>query len=269
MPHLQRRYWTLTFALSTALATAPSLVAQTPERLTDRDVSALIETVDQGRDRFEDQLDGKVKDNILRGPAGEVNVSRFLDDFQENVKRLKDRFKPDYAASTEAANVLRQGTAINGFMKQQSASLKGSSEWDHLAGSLTRLAAVYSTKFPLEGDAPVRRINDGEAAKAAEMIAEHADQFKNAVNKEATLARPAKDALKNVADLVKESAKTLRSRLSDSKPATAEAKLLFEALSKFDASAKGAGLSGSALSMMGTMRAPLATLQQAFGVRGT
>jgi hypothetical protein len=269
MPHLHGRTVTLAFALSTALVTGPTLVAQTPERLTDKDVSTLIETVDQGRDRFEDQLDGKVKDNSLRGPTGELNVSRFLDDFQENVKRLKDRFKPEYAASTEAANVLRQGTTIHNFMKQQSPDLKGSSEWDHLAGNLTKLAAAYATKFPLEGEAPVRRINDGEAAKAAEEIAGHADQLKNAVNKEANLARPAKDALKSAADVVKESAKTLRSRLSDSKPATAEARLLFEALSKFDASAKGAGLSGSSLSLMGTMRRPLATLQQAFGILGT
>ena len=68
------------------------------ERLPDKDVKALIEAVDSGRDRFEDKLDGKLKDSILRGPNGEVNVSRFLDDLQENSHHLKERFTTDYAA---------------------------------------------------------------------------------------------------------------------------------------------------------------------------
>ena len=34
--------------------------------------------VDENRDRFEDQLDGKLKRSILRGPRGEVNVGELL-----------------------------------------------------------------------------------------------------------------------------------------------------------------------------------------------
>ena len=125
--------------------------AQTGDRLTDKDVKALIEAVDNGRDRFEDQLDGKLKDTILRGPNGEVNVARFLDDLQENTHRLKERFTAEYTASAEVATVLRQATPVDAFMKEKP-GIKGSSEWDHLASSLSRLAAVYGTKFPLEGN---------------------------------------------------------------------------------------------------------------------
>jgi hypothetical protein len=247
-----------------ALVIAGTAYAQTVERLTDKDVKTLIEAVDHGRDRFEDQLDGKLKDSILRGPGGEVNVSKFLDDFQENVTRLKDRFTPQYAASTEAGAVLRQATSIHAFMKQQTPGLKGSSEWDHLAGDFGRLAVVYGTKFPLEKDEPVRRINDGEAATAAAQIEGQASEFKDAVNREKTLAKSAKDGLKRYADLVKNAAKALKSRLKDSKPATAEARQLFQALGTMRESAKG--LSPASLTVMGEMQAPLATLSQAFGL---
>src|SRR3954454_654047 len=156
----------LTAALLGCLSVfAGAASAQTVERLTDKDVKGLIEAVDNGRDRFEDQLDGKLKDTILRGPNGEVNVARFLDDLQENTHRLKERFTTEYAASAEVATVLRQSTPIDAFMKQKP-GIKGSSEWDHLASSLRRLAVAYGTQFPLEGSAPVRRISDGEAAKA-------------------------------------------------------------------------------------------------------
>src|SRR5262244_4474719 len=86
-----------------ALMPAPSLVAQTPGRLSDRDVKALIETVDKGRDRFEDELDGKVKNSVVREPSHEVRVDKYLGDFKDSVEHLKDRFESKYAASAEVA----------------------------------------------------------------------------------------------------------------------------------------------------------------------
>ena len=233
------------------------------ERLPDKDVKSLIEAVDSSRDRFEDKLDGKLKDSILRGPNGEVNVSRFLDDLQENSHHLKERFTTDYAASAEAATVLRQATAVDAFMKQHP-GIKGSSEWEHLASGLGRLAVVYGTKFPLEGNATVRRVNDGEAAKAADAIDEHAEHFKDAINRETALGKPVSDGLKSQADIVKNAAKALESKLKDSKPATSEARQLFEAVRKMADSAKG--LTPASLSVLGQMREPLATLGLAFGV---
>jgi hypothetical protein len=252
--------------LGTAFLLASTASAQSTDRLTDKDVKTLLEDVDNGRDRFEDQLDGKLKGSIVRGPNGEVNVGKFLDDLQENTGNLKDRFTEKYSASAEAATVLRQGSTIQRFMKEQAPGFKGASEWDHLARTLTRLAAAYGTTFPTDQNAPVRRINDAEAAAAAEAVASHADQFKNAVNREKALAKPAKDALKSEADLVKNGAKTLKSRLNESKPSTAEARDLFGALRKLDETAKGSGLSPATLTAMGGLRAPLATLNQAFGV---
>jgi hypothetical protein len=260
MKELARLTATLLYCLTVSAGVAS---AQAGERLTDKDVQALIETVDNGRDRFEDQLDGKLKATIVRSPSGEVNVARFLDDLQENTGRLKDRFTPEYAASAEVAAVLRQSTAIHAFMRQKP-GIKGGSEWDQLAAHLSRLAGVYGTKFPLEGDAPVRRITDGEAARAADTIAQQADQFKNAVNREQALAKPAKDELKAQADLVKNAAKSLKSRLNDSKPATSEARQVMEAIRKMRGAAKG--LTPASLSLIGQMQAPLATLGQAFAI---
>ena len=72
--------------VAVVLAAAPTLLADRP---TDKDVRALIEKVNQERDRFEDQLDGKIKNSIIRGPNGEVHVERYLDDLQDNVDAAK------------------------------------------------------------------------------------------------------------------------------------------------------------------------------------
>ena len=121
----------------------------------------LLERIHNERDRFEDQLDGKIKNSIIRG-EGEVHVGRFLDDLQENVERLRSRFKYDYAASAEVTTVLRQGGDIQRFMSKQPPDLDGASEWNRLASSLGGFAKVYATAFPFRkvsrrGDSVIAR----------------------------------------------------------------------------------------------------------------
>ena len=70
------------------------------DRLTDPDVKALVARIEDARDKFDDALDSDLKNKVLRGPNGEVNVKNFLDDFQKNIDRLEERLKPDYGIGT-------------------------------------------------------------------------------------------------------------------------------------------------------------------------
>ena len=162
-------------ALMAILLVAPAASA---DRLTDKDVKELLERIDNERDRFEDQLDGKLKRSIIRGPGGEVNVEKYLDDLQENVDKLKGRFTAQYAASAEVTTVLRQASDIHRYMSTLPPSFDGASEWNRLAASLGTLAAVYGTMLPLSEGQQGRRLNDGEVRKAADDIAKGADRFK-------------------------------------------------------------------------------------------
>ena len=97
-----------------------------PERLSDKAVKTLIEQVDEGRDKFEGNLDGQFKASTLRGPGGgETKVAGALQDYQDNTQKLKDRFTPDYSASAEVTTVLKQSTAIDAFMPGDVASFDG------------------------------------------------------------------------------------------------------------------------------------------------
>ena len=246
------------------IARGGSGIAQEAPRLTDNDLKGLIESVDDARDRFEDALGGEFKHSVVRGPRGEVQVNQYLDDLQENVKHLRERYTSQYSASAEALTVLRQGTDIHGYMKAQPDTMKGASEWDRLAGSLGRLARAYGATFPLPPDAPVRRINDKEAAAAADAAAKSADEFKKAVGRDKTLPTAQRDALKQDADDLAKQCKAVKSRLNDGKPATAEARQMFEATARVSDAASSA--SPATLSALGPLRASMATLHQAFGL---
>jgi len=238
--------------------------AQAGERLSDKEVKAIIEEVDTGRDKFEGNLDGGFKGATLRGPNGETKVSGALQDYQDSTKKLQERFTADYSASAEVATVLKQSNLIDTFMSSPKAPAKGRNEWDRQTANLKRLAEAYGTTFPLPDGATVRRMNDKESASAAAAVASQAEQVKRAADEDKTLAKPQQQALKAEAEAVIKQAKTLESRLKDGKPAKADGRTLKEKVSALTAS--GRQLPPSVLSAIGAMRAPLEKLDQAFGI---
>jgi len=254
-------------AVMASLLAAPAVSA---ERLNDKDVKALLERIDNERDRFEDQLDGKVKRSILRGPGGEVNVERYLDDLQENVDRLKDRFTPQYAASAEATTVLRQGSDIQRFMSAQAPNFDGSSEWNRLAASLAELAAVYGTTFPVRDGQQARRLNDREVRKAADDLAKGADQFKkeldSSLKKDKTIDKAAREAAVKEADELKKDAQKLASTVGDGRPASGEAQAVLQRAAGIRTAASGRTLSPAAQTAWGSVESGVSKIAQAFGL---
>jgi hypothetical protein len=223
-------------ALMVAIVVGLSSPVLAADRLTDRDVKGLITRIEQGRDKFDDELDGKLKASVLRQPSGEVNVKDVLNDFQESIDRVEERLKPDYAASAEVATLLRRASGIDAFFRQQPPGTKGESEWNRLASDLKVLAVAYGADFPLSADATVRRVGDGELVAAISQVAATSDQLKksldNDLKKDATVSKEARQAAIAEADQLTKDAKALRDRVKDAKPSSAEASKLLAQASK-------------------------------------
>ena len=261
----------MTIAIALLLSLLPLPQAAPAARMTDKEVKELIDRVDEDRDRFEDQLDGKVKHTVLRGPAGEVDVSKFLDDLQENVDKLKGRFENDYSAGSEVATVLRQGSAVQRHMSTQPPNMKGASEWNRLAGSLNQLAVAYGTTFPTPDAAAVRRIGDHEIADAASKMADAADQFRkrldDALKLETHIPQASREAAVAEANGLKKDADALADRLKDNKPASGEATALLMRAAQIQKTAATLSLPSSAKDAWMGVRAPLATIAQGFNLQ--
>ena len=258
------RAQTMLLATALSLWSMPALAQARPERLSDKDVKKLIDQVDEGRDKFEGNLDGKFKGSTLRGPNGEVKVSGALQDYQDNTQKLKDRFTPDYSASAEVMTVLKQSTAIDAFMQGAASAMKGRSEWDRQTTYLKQLAASYGTTFPLPDGATVRRMNDKETAGTAEAIASAAGRFKSDLDKATTLAKPDKDAAKKDAELLIKQANAVKSRTSDGKLATGEMRQLADQVAKLQTFVDGHPI--PTMTNWQAVQSSLGKLQQAFGL---
>jgi hypothetical protein len=236
------------------------------ERLSDKEVKTIIENLDQARDHFTNALDSDIEKSVIRSATGEVSVEKYLDDLQDNVSHLKDRFNRDYSASKEAEAVLRQGSEIQTYLTSQNKTIKGASEWDHTALELRRLAAAYHTSFPLPAGAVVRRMNDAETASTADSLAKLGDQLKKQINDDTTLQKPARDSAKADVDAFVKQAKLVKSHAEDSKPATTEAKQLMSLADKLGGFVKESGAGSGVTGAWAAMQPPLDGLRQAYGL---
>jgi len=258
------RTQTILLASALSLWSMPALAQARPERLSDKDVKTLIEQVDEGRDKFEGNLDGQFKGSTVRGPEGETKVSGALQDYQDNTQKLKDRFKPEYSASAEVVTVLRQSTAIDTFMQAQPGSMKGRSEWDSQTVNLKHLADAYGATFPFATGATARRMNDAETVSAATAIATAADRFKSDLDKAKTIPKPEKDAAKKDTELLIKQANVVKSRTTEGKPATGELRQLVEQVAKVQAFVGANPIPN--MTNWQAVQASLGKLQQAFGL---
>lgn len=248
------------------LVAVPVLAAERPS---DKDIKQLLERVHHDRDRFEDQLDGKLKREVLRGPQAEVNVGRFLDDLQENVGQLKDRFSAAYAASAECTTLLQQASHIHRFMAAQPSDFQGASEWNRFAGSLNDLAVAYGTVFPLPEGATARRMNDREVQRAADELADAVEVFKKELDS-SLKAGKVDDRTRRVAldevDALKNAAGRLASRVGDGQPTSAEVKALVELAGAVERASANRPLSPAAQSVLGSVRGALERVTRGYGL---
>lgn len=257
-----------TLAAATLLALLPAVPAAA-QRLTDDDVKALAERIYNERDRFEDALDGDFKHAKLRTASGEYDINRFLDDFQERANEFKDRLTSGYAASREAGELLKQSSQISGYMKRQSPTMKGMSEWNKLEGSLGQLATAYGTTFPLPDGATPRRIGDGELKAAANAIEQGGKDFKKALEKDLKADKSVDPAARAAAiaeaDSFAKSAKALKDRVGDGKPSSAEAQQLFQQAAKIKDVMGGKNLAMASGAWSG-VSSKLAAIAQAYNM---
>jgi len=206
------------------------------ERLTDQEVKALLESVEKKREAFEAALDEKVKNSTIKDARGEVNTNEFFDDLQDQVRRARERFSPNYSASSEVLSLLQFATRLDAWASTRPAAFQGSREWGALAADFRRLSAAYNSSLLRPGQKALgdqaRRLNDAELVTVAATVEKNMDAFRKeydsalAANVNLTPASR-KTAIQNV-DAMKNSARALNTALGKEQKGIAEANALLK-----------------------------------------
>lgn len=196
------------------------------ERLGDEQIKRLLDQVRSGTDRFVDAMDDRTRRSVLRGPQGDVDVNRFLKDFRDQIDKARDRFKPDYSAGAEVLALLRQASDIDRAMQaQMDRPPKSASEWEALAANLRTLAENYGLPWPVDASATGgSRVNDRALIQSARELERRAKSLASAIKKDKALDKAARESTARDIEPFAKTAKTLAERVSDKRPATAEAR---------------------------------------------
>jgi hypothetical protein len=200
--------------------------AAAAERMTDEQVKKLIEDIDTGYDTWKQALEKKnLDDAVITSAERTVKVKDFLKDFEKAIDVLKDRFKPEYAASPEVLALLRRGSDVE--LRNRRQGLTPDSAWAALGAKLGALAHVYEVTWPVE-DMNVRtaRLNDAELAGKVEQVEKAAKRLGAEADKAAkarkSIDKPTRASLKSSIQQVERKAREVRSRIKDDMPVSVE-----------------------------------------------
>lgn len=123
-------------------------VAGVPYRVSDREVERTLRAIEQQSDRFRSALDSSLDRSRLNGTNEEDDINRFVKEFYERTKTLRDHFDDHKSTSADVEAVLDRAASIDSFMRRnRMRDDKAAREWDRLRGNLDELAQVYSVSW--------------------------------------------------------------------------------------------------------------------------
>src|SRR5689334_16225768 len=123
-------------------------VGGVPYRVTDREVERILKQIEQQSDHFRSALDSSLDKSRLNGSRDEDDINRFVKDFYEQTKRLRDHFNDHKSTSADVQAVLDRAASIDSFMRRNPMRKHDAMrEWERLRGNLDELAQVYNVSW--------------------------------------------------------------------------------------------------------------------------
>jgi hypothetical protein len=248
-----------------ALVSAPLRAA---ERLTDRQLEQVVKNIDEGFDKWKDDLERRnMDDAVIRSAAGTINVRDFLRDFERDIDTLKDRFKGTYAAGPEVTTLLRRASDVE--RRNQANKTDGGAAWTSMAGQFRAMADAYGVDFPMDANASAQRLNDKELAARVSQAAAAADKLRSPMKKAAgmnpSVAKPAVATAESDLKALKDAAKRLESGLKGGRATSADATRVLDLAGKSRSFVQGLGpLDASGTAQMTTLSSTMQALARAY-----
>jgi len=115
-----------------------------PYRLSDKEVERILHRIEDQSGKFRGSLDRALDRSSLNGTDREDDINAYVKDFDQEVKRLHDRFDEHKSVAADVQAVLDRAARIDNFMHRRGLSGKSQREWAALRANLDELAQAYS-----------------------------------------------------------------------------------------------------------------------------
>ena len=127
---------------------AGTTVAGIPYRVSDKEVETILRRMEQQSDRFRSALDSSLDKSRLNGTNEEDDINRFVKEFYEQTKTLRDHFDDHKSTTADVQSVFDRAASIDTFMRRnRMRNGDAAREWERLRGNLDELAQVYNVRW--------------------------------------------------------------------------------------------------------------------------
>jgi len=283
---IKRSFLALLFVMTCLALAAPARaqVAGQPYRLSDKDVERILGRVENQANNFRKSLDASLDRSRLNGTNREDDINAFMKNFDEQTKRLHDRFDDHKSVAADVEAVLNSAAAIDEFVHRQRLNERAQNDWSTLRASLDDLAQAYNVAWRWGGVAvltpstvvtgtPVGlpyRLSDKEIERILHRIEEQSGKFRGSLDSALDRSRlNDTDREDDINAFIKEfdqEVKRLHDRFDDRKSVAADVQAVLDRAARIDAFMRRRGLGEKAEREWSALRANLDQLAEAYTV---
>jgi transcription antitermination factor NusG len=175
---------------------AQAQVTGQPYRLSDKEVERILQRIENQAKSFRSSLDAALDRSRINNTNREDDINAFIKNFDEQTKRLNDRFDDNKSVAADVEAVLNSAASIDQFMRRQQLSERAQNDWSTLRASLDNLAEAYNVTWRWEGVAVLNpttvvvgtpvglpyRLSDKEVERILHRIEEQSGKFRNSLD---------------------------------------------------------------------------------------
>lgn len=263
---------------------AHAQVAGQPYRLSDKEVERILHRIENQAKNFRHSLDAALDRSQFNGSSREDDINAFIKTFDEQTKRLHDRFDEHKSVAGDVEAVLNSAASIDQFMRRQRLSERAQNDWTTLRASLDDLAAAYNVTWRWEGLAvltpttvvtgtPVGlpyRLSDKEVERILHRIEQQSGKFRGSLD--SALDRSSLNDTSREDDInafIKEfdqEVKRLHDRFDEHKSVAADVQAVLDRAARIDNFMRRRGLTEKAQREWSALRVNLEQLAEAYSV---
>lgn len=170
---------------------AVGLSAQTqrrPYRITDRQVSGILQQLEQSSNRFRASLNTALISAHIDEARPQNDINSFEPAFESAIDQFRDRLTRRVSVAADVQNILQKASLVNGFMTRNRLSTQVRNDWALVRSDLNALANAYSVTWQWNRDALPRanssrsaRLSDSELNQLIQRIETGGETFRSSL----------------------------------------------------------------------------------------
>jgi hypothetical protein len=168
---------------------AGAQVMDQPYRVTDREVSRLLDRIKSKTNTFRDSLKKALIQSRIDRTQRESDVNAYVRAFEEETRRLDDHFDRHKSTVADVDSVLQRASRINTFMALHPLDTRVQGDWATLRTDLELLANAYSVSWQWSSEVRTPplvempyRVSDKQVEELLHQIEAQSDRFRKSLD---------------------------------------------------------------------------------------